>query len=248
MCGRNSLFVDRGDLEARFDAEIVADGGYTPRYNVPPGAGLEVVTNEATDEIDRYHWGVIPFWVDEPETGIINARSESADEKRVFQRAWESRPCLVLSSGFYEWRAPDGGPKQPYRIHRPDDPAFAMAGLWELWERTGTEANEGEDGEDDPTEDSERESIPCVTILTTEPNDLVEPIHDRMPVVLPRDAESEWLTAGPDARKELCQPYPDDDLAAYEISTRVNNSANDDHEVIEPLDHEQSGLGEFGAG
>jgi putative SOS response-associated peptidase YedK len=101
-----------------------------------------------------------------------------------------------------------------------------MAGLWDVWE-----------GDD--------ETIPCVTILTTEPNELMQSIHDRMPVVLPQDVESEWLSAGPDARKELCRPYPKDDLDAYEISTRVNNPGNDDPQVIEPLEHEQSGLGEF---
>jgi putative SOS response-associated peptidase YedK len=228
MCGRNSLFIEQGDLEARFDAEVVTDGGYTPRYNIAPGDGLEVITNETPDEIDRYHWGLIPFWADEPEEGIINARSETADEKRVFEQAWESRPCLVLSSGFYEWKAQNGGPKQPYRIYREADPAFAMAGLWDVWEGDG-------------------ESIPCVTILTTEPNELMQPIHDRMPVVLPQEAESEWLSSGPDARKRFCQPYPDDDMTTYEISTRVNNPDNDDPRVIEPLDHEQSGLGDFGS-
>jgi putative SOS response-associated peptidase YedK len=226
MCGRNSLFIEQGDLEARFDAEVITDGGYTPRYNIAPGDGLEVITNKAPNEIDRYHWGLIPFWADEPEEGIINARSETADEKRVFEQAWESRPCLVLSSGFYEWKAPDGGPKQPYRIYREDYPAFAMAGLWDVWE-------------------SETETIPCVTILTTDPNDFMKPIHDRMPVVLPQEMEAEWLSANPDTRKELCQPYPEDDLGAYEISTRVNNPRNDDPRVIEPLDHEQSGLSEF---
>ncbi|MFC4360263.1 SOS response-associated peptidase [Halobium salinum] len=228
MCGRNSLFVSQGDLETRFDAEVVADGGYTPRYNIAPGDDLEVITNEADDEIDQYHWGLIPFWADEPEEGIINARSETADKKRVFKRAWESRPCLVLSSGFYEWKSANGGPKQPYRIHRENGPAFAMAGLWDVWE-------------------GEADTIACVTILTTEPNDLMEPIHNRMPVVLPENVESEWLSAGPDARKELCQPYPEHDLAAYEISTRVNNPGNDDPTVIESLEHEQSGLGEFGS-
>jgi putative SOS response-associated peptidase YedK len=226
MCGRNSLFIEQGDLEARFDAEVITDGGYTPRYNIAPGDGLEVITNKAPNEIDRYHWGLIPFWADEPEEGIINARSETADEKRVFEQAWESRPCLVLSSGFYEWKAPDGGPKQPYRIYREDYPAFAMAGLWDVWE-------------------SETETIPCVTILTTDPNDFMKPIHDRMPVVLPQEMEAEWLSANPDTRKELCQPYPEDDLGAYEISTRVNNPRNGDPRVIEPLDHEQSGLSEF---
>ncbi|MFW5950087.1 MAG: SOS response-associated peptidase [archaeon] len=228
MCGRNALFLAQRDLETRFDAELVADGGYTRRYNIAPGAGLEVITNDAPDEIDRYHWGLIPFWADEPSDGMINGRSETVDEKRAFEEAWESRPCLVLSSGFYEWRAPNGAAKQPYRIYREDDPAFAMAGLWDVW-----------DGLD--------ETISSVTILTTEPNDLMEPIHDRMPVVLPRDAESAWLSAGPEDRKGLCQPYPADDLAAYEISTRVNNPGNDDPEIIEPLEHEQSGLGDFSA-
>ena len=101
-----------------------------------------------------------------------------------------------------------------------------MAGLWDVWK-----------GDD--------ETISCVTILTTDPNDVMKPIHDRMPVVLPQETESDWLAAGPDTRKELCQPYPKNDLDAYEISTRVNNPGNDDPQVIEPLDHEQSGFGEF---
>jgi putative SOS response-associated peptidase YedK len=136
-----------------------------------------------------------------------------------------SRPLV----GFYEWQAQNGGSTRPYRVYREDDPAFAMAGLWEVWE-----------GDDD--------TVPCVTILTTEPNGLMESIHDRMPVVLPEDVETEWLSAGPDARKELCQPYPDNDLTAYEISTRVNNPGNNDPSVIEPLDHEQSRLGKFSSG
>lgn len=226
MCGRNSLFPPQSDIEATFDATVVADGGYTPRYNIAPGDPLEVITNEAADEIDQYHWGLIPFWADAPEEGLINARSETAADKGVFQNAWESRPCLVLSSGFYEWRQRNGGPKQPYRIHRDDAPGFAMAGLWETWEGDGR-------------------TVDCVTILTTEPNDLMADIHDRMPVVLPADAEEAWLGSTPDDRAQLCQPYPDDDLDAYEISTRVNNPGNDDPSVIEPLGHDQSGLDEF---
>ena len=104
-----------------------------------------------------------------------------------------------------------------------------MAGLWDVWE-------------------GDNETISCVTILTTDPNDVMKPIHDRMPVVLPRDVESDWLATDPDTRTELCQPYPKDNLDAYEISTRVNNPGNDDPQVIEPLDHEQSGLGEFSSG
>lgn len=230
MCGRTSLFVAQDELESTFDATVVADGGYTPRYNIAPGDGLEVITNETPDEIDRYHWGLIPEWVDDPGDGIINARSETAAEKSTFADAWESRRCLVLSSGFYEWQARNGGPKRPYRIYRDEPAAFAMAGLWEI-----TDADHTESGE--PTH--------SVTILTTEPNELVEPIHDRMPVVLPREDESAWLEADPDERAELCRPYPGDDLRTDEISTRVNDPSNDDPLVIEALDHEQSGLDAF---
>jgi putative SOS response-associated peptidase YedK len=240
MCGRTSLFAALADVEETFDARLVADGGsashasgappergsggrYRPRYNIAPGDPLEVVTNEAPDAIDRFRWGLLPPWADEGDEGFINARSETAAEKRSFVDAWESRPCLVLSSGFYEWRETGGGPKRPYRVYREDAPAFAMAGLWEVW-----------DGED--------RSIPSVT---TDPNELMAPIHDRMPVVLPADEEERWLTGDPDERADLCRPYRESDLDAYEISTRVNNPNNDDPSVIEPLGHEQSGLGEF---
>ena len=229
MCGRTSLFVDQQELEETFDAKVVTDGGYEPRYNIAPGEPLEVITNEAQDEIDQYHWGLIPFWADEPDDGIINARSETAGEKRSFESAWESRPCLVLTSGFYEWKRTNGGPKQPYRIYREDAGAFAMAGLWEVWQG-----------------DDETERIPSVTILTTDPNDTMASIHDRMPVVLPSDEEDAWLNGDPDERADLCQAYPGEDLDAYEISTTINNPGNDRPEVIEPLGHEQSGLGEFG--
>jgi putative SOS response-associated peptidase YedK len=227
MCGRTGLWLDSDDLTTRVDADFADGVDYQPRYNIAPGEDLEIITNESPDAIDQHHWGLIPFWSDEPEEGIINARSETAAEKRPFQNAWESRPCLVLSSGFYEWQSRNGGPKQPYRIYREDDPAFAMAGLWEVWE-------------------GDEETIPCVTILTTEPNETVAPIHDRMPVVLPRDEEDDWLAAGPDERRALCLPSPDDDLDAYEISTRVNDPGNDDPRVIEPLESQQSGLEEFG--
>ncbi len=226
MCGRNALFATQEDLEKHFGAEVVTDGGYAPRYNIAPGEQLDVITNRAAAEIDQYHWGLLPSWADDPGEGIINARSETAAEKRAFRDAWDSRPCLVLSSGFYEWQKRDSGPKQPYRIYREDAPAFAMAGLWEVWE-------------------GEERDISCVTILTTEPNDLMQPIHDRMPIVLPDGAEETWLTAGPDERANMCQPYPDDDLEAYEISMHVNSPDNDDPSVIESLGHEQSGLGDF---
>jgi putative SOS response-associated peptidase YedK len=225
MCGRTSLFIPQPVLEDRFDAELVADGGYEPRYNISPGQPLHVIPNDATDEIDSFHWGFLPAWADDLSDGFINARSETAAEKQAFRDAWEQRTCLVLSSGFYEWQE-TGGPKQPYRIYREDDPAFAMAGIWQKSMIKG-------------------ETVQSVAILTTEPNDLMEPIHDRMPVVLPRSAENEWLTADADEREALCEPYPGDDLTADEISKKVNDPSTEDASIIEPLDTEQSGLGDF---
>ncbi|MCU4926408.1 SOS response-associated peptidase [Halobacteria archaeon AArc-dxtr1] len=226
MCGRNSLFLPKADLEDRFDARVVDD--YEPRYNIAPRQPQPVIANEAPGEITQFRWGLTPAWMADPSEEYINARSETALEKPAFRRAWKRRPCLVLSTGFYEWKGPDGGPKQPYRIYREDDPAFAMAGLWE-----GQETDDGNG------------MCSTVTILTTEPNDAISPIHHRMPVVLPRDEERTWLTAGSAERRELCRPYPGDDLDAYPISTRVNNPQNDDARLIEPLGSEQSALGEF---
>lgn len=229
MCGRNSLFLEADELADRFDAEIATDGGvdYRARYNVAPGDRLEVVTGESPETIDRFRWGLVPSWADDPNEGLINARSETAGEKRSFREAWERRPCLVLSTGFYEWRERDVGGSRPYRIYRDgDDPAFAMAGLWER--------REGTDG-----------PVSTVTVLTTEANDLVEPIHDRMPVVLERSAEDAWLEAGPDERRGLCRPYPGDDLDAYPVSTAVNDPTCDRAGVIEPDDSEQTGLDSF---
>jgi putative SOS response-associated peptidase YedK len=227
MCGRTSLFVPKSELEDRFEATVVADGGYRPRYNIAPGSGLAVVTNDAPDEIDRFHWGLVPPWAEAVDDGYINARAETAAETRPFGDAWANRPCLVLSSGFYEWRDVGAGPKEPHRVHREDDPAFAMAGLWQ-----------------ETTVDDE--PVRSVTILTTEPCDVVEPIHDRMPVVLCRDEESAWLERGPAERQALCRPYPGDDLDAYPVGRTVNDPGNDDPRVIEPAETEQRGLGDFG--
>jgi putative SOS response-associated peptidase YedK len=242
MCGRTSLFVDLATLETRLGARFATDGGrseYRPRYNVAPREDLAVVTGDAPDRIETFRWGLVPEWGDADDEGFINARAETAAEKPSFRDAWADRPCLVPSTGFYEWRDRGRGPKQPYRIYRDREGAeavFAMAGVWSPRPGADDPAGTGEPGSRRGT----------VTILTTEPNDTVAPIHDRMPVVLPRRAERTWLTAGPDERRDLCEPYPDDDLEAYPVSRRVNDPGNDDPSVIEPDETEQSGLGQFG--
>lgn len=228
MCGRLSLFAPPSVLESRFDVEV--PGAYRPRYNVAPTEDLAVIRDDAPETLDFLTWGLVPRWADDPSIGnrLINARAETLAEKPSFRDAYENRRCLVLADGFYEWRE-DGGVKQPYRVCRPDDEPFAMAGLWERWEG--------------------RETRETATIVTTEPNDVVRPLHDRMAAILPPGEERRWLEADEESqRAELLGPY-DDDLRAYPISTRVNDPKNDDPSIIEEVEPEggtQSGLEDFG--
>ncbi len=184
-------------------------------------------------------------WADDDTGGLINARAETVDEKPSFQAAYEQRRCLVPADGFYEWveTGTDGdesengsGGKQPYRVTFEDDRPFAMAGLWERWEpddettQSGLDAFgggvEGDDAADGPLE--------TFTIITTEPNDRIADLHHRMAVILEPGSEREWLTA--DDPKALLEPYPDDEMCAYPVSQAVNNPANDDPVLLEPLE------------
>lgn len=217
MCRRNSLFPPASVLENRFEARLVIDD-YAPRYNIAPGAEHPTVTNAAPDELRGLTWGFAAPWSD-GDDGVINARAETVDERSLFVDAWAEHPCLVPSSGFYEWQERSPGGNQPYRIFREDDPAFALAGLW--------------NGDD------------RMTILTTTPNETVAPIHDRMPVVLLPGQEDTWLHGGPNDREELCRPHPYNDLIATPIARAVNDPANDHPGIIEPVDDPQTNLDQF---
>lgn len=224
MCGRTALFAPQSYLEDRFDAEAAEP--IEPRYNIAPQDDLAVIKNTASDTIDQIRWGLIPFWADEPDGGMINARAETVDEKPSFQNAYEQRRCLVLANGFYEWQGSRGS-KQPYYLYQPNGDAFAMAGIWETW--TG--------------EDTEIESV---AIITTDANDTVSTIHDRMPVILEEDEESEWIAdSPPDDPETLLNPLPDEKLTTHKVSPEVNNPANDYASLIEEYTDPQSGLGEF---
>ncbi len=228
MCGRTSLFVPQSVLEERFNA--TATEPITPRYNIPPGDDLASIRNEAPEAIDLLQWGLIPHWVDDPDDWPkpINARAETVADKPAFRDAFDNRRCLVLADGFYEWGG-ERGRKQPFRVTRADEEPFAMAGLWESW---------GDNGE----------QLETVTIITTDSNETIAPIHDRMPVILEPNEEAAWLeTDDGAALSSLLDPFPDDLTATYPISTAVNDPANDSPDVIEPVDRgQQSGLSEFG--
>jgi putative SOS response-associated peptidase YedK len=231
MCGRYSLFTPPADLEERFGATF--DRSFEPRYNAAPGQELPVVRNDALEKFRFCRWGLVPSWADDPDDGPINARSETVAEKPTFGEAYERRRCLVPADGFYEWTG-EAGSKRPYRVRFEDDRTFAMAGIWETWEgvesQVGLDAF-GDDGEATP----ESRTVHTFAVLTTEPNDVIADLHDRMAVILPEDEERRWLTD--DDPSDLLEPYPGDEMEAYPVSTAVNDPANDRPELVEPVGH-----------
>jgi putative SOS response-associated peptidase YedK len=227
MCGRTALATDPTVLAERFGVTIREE--YTPRYNIAPGDGLLAVRNDQPTCTEELTWGFLPEWAEDSGQGPtpINARCEGIDESNLFADAFASRRCLLLADGFYEWAGP-AGRKQPYRIERVDGAPYAYAGLWSRWTGDGAER------------------WTC-TILTTEANGTVGEIHDRMPVMLEPGAEPTWLDgADSDAWRSVFDPYPDDLLRAYPVSSRVNDSTNDGPGVTEEVGS-QSGLEDFGA-
>ena len=234
MCGRYSLTVPGADLAERFDAAVPDD--WTPRYNCAPGQDLPVLAGDAPETFRRMTWGYTPQWAEES-FDLINARTETVDEKRTFADSFESRRCLVPADGFYEW-SDHAGEKRPYRVAFDDERVFGMAGIHATWEppTPGRQAGLGEwgAGGDD---DASAERVEAFAVLTTEPNDRVADLHHRMAVVLPPDRERDWL-AGDLGKPELLEPHPGDDLRWYRVSTRVNSPANDDPSLIEPVDAE----------
>jgi putative SOS response-associated peptidase YedK len=221
MCGRFTLVATPKAIAETFQVPELP--GLEPRYNIAPTQPVAIVrpaSGEMGRELAVVHWGLIPAWADDPATGnrLINARAETAADKPSFRSPFRHRRCLVPTSGFYEWQKVDGR-KQPYFIHRPDEAVFAFAGLWERWERGG----EG--------------PVESCTILTTEANEVMRPLHERMPVVLGREAWEPWLDlgAGRADLQALLRPCPESWLTVYPVSTLVNNPRNDKPECVRPL-------------
>jgi putative SOS response-associated peptidase YedK len=223
MCGRFTLTTSVRDLATLFDALEVDLPAVEPHYNIPPSAQVLAVRQLADHErrqLVPLHWGLIPKWAKDPAIGnrLINARSESAADKPSFRDAVRRRRCLVLADGFFEWQK-QGGKKEPYFLRLPDGRPFAFAGLWERWH-----------GPEDKT-------IESCTILTTAANDLVRPIHDRMPVILESEAYPCWLDPGlndPAKVQPWLRPLPADRMIAYPVSRLVNNPRHDDARCLEP--------------
>ncbi|ADE15176.1 protein of unknown function DUF159 [Nitrosococcus halophilus Nc 4] len=218
MCGRYTLHASLEQLAAHFHLSQTQE--LTPRFNIAPSQAVPAVRGESSQrELTMLRWGLIPHWAKEEKTSysMINARAETVATKPAFRGAFRHRRCLIPADGFYEWKPATDGAKQPYYIRRRNGEVFAFAGLWEHWE--------GETGK----------CIDSCTIIVTDANKLIQPIHDRMPVILePADYEA-WLNPKNQAANTLTallKPYPPESMEAYPVSRRVNRPTNDDPECI----------------
>ena len=222
MCGRFTLTADPADLQEAFYWVDFGNANFSPRYNIAPSQGVPVVTNSGENKLDFFTWGLVPFWAKDPKIGfrMINARSETLSEKPSFRNAYKHRRCLILADGFCEWqKVPDQKTKIPTYIRLQDGVPFAFAGLWENWQSP--------DGS----------QILSTTIITTRPNDLLKPIHNRMPVILPSEAYEPWLTPGEvdtETLDPLLRPYDPDLMEVFPVSRFVNNPRNDTAECVRP--------------
>ena len=221
MCGRFSLTADLGELARRFEFE----GNWSelePNYNVAPTQDvLAVVGSENNRRGGFMRWGLIPQWARSASIGsrMINARAETVAQKPAFRSAFRRRRCLIPADGFYEWQGV-GKAKRPMRIEMESGEPFAFAGLWAVWK------------------DPEGNAVPSCTIITTEANELLRPIHPRMPVILPREMEDFWLDRDVNdaaALSDVLMPYPSDLMKTYQVSTLVNSARNNSPEILTPV-------------
>lgn len=220
MCGRYTLSVPAETIAEHFGLEAVPD--LAPRFNIAPTQAAPVVRWSPAAEAPALaflRWGLVPAWAkDAAGAGrLINARAETAADKPSFRAALRRRRCLVPADGFYEWRA-EGGAKQPYHIARPDHAPFAFAGLWERWSRGA-------------------EPLETFTILTTDANAALRPLHDRMPVILDPADYDLWLdplATDPSLVEPLLRSLPDDALTFVAVGRAVNTVGHDDPSLIVP--------------
>ena len=220
MCGRFSLTADLGELARRFEF----DGNLLdlePNFNVAPTQNVLTVIGGDNRRSGFMRWGLIPHWAKTASIGsrMINARAETVAQRPAFRDAFRRRRCLVLADGFYEWQRA-GSVRSPMRIVMESGEPFAFAGLWAMWR------------------DSEGNRIPSCTIITTEANDLLRPIHSRMPVILPREMEEFWLDRDVQDTAVLenaLTSYPSELMQTYQVSTLVNSARNNGPQVVEPV-------------
>jgi len=214
MCGRVTIQTPALALAREFALTGIRTALERPRYNLAPTQLMPVVINDGTRMLDAYRWGLIPSWAKEASIAnkLINARGETVAEKPSFRSALKRRRCLVLVDGWFEWKQ-STKPKTPYYFHREDGLPMAFAGLWEEWTAPDT-----------------GEVLRTCTLITTGPNALMAPIHDRMPVILSPEARERWLDPEPleaSVLQPLLVPNEHEPLEAWEVARVVNSPTND---------------------
>lgn len=224
MCGRFTLFADFNDIMERFNIEAaIEEDLYNPSYNIAPTHSvLSVINDGSKNRLGYLKWGLIPSWAKDMKIGykMINARSETITEKASFRDAFLKRRCLVIADSFYEWKRHGDKTKTPMRIKLKSNQLFAMAGLWERWKSPNGH------------------SIFSCTVITTTPNELVQDIHNRMPVILRPEDEKIWLDPAnnnPKSLEHLLKPLPKNLMDAYEVSSLVNSPKNNSPNLIQQI-------------
>lgn len=221
MCGRFTITLEPAFFQQEFELGKMPSEWVT-RYNAAPTQPIPVIKDSESRDVSMLRWGLVPHWAKDLSTGykMINARSETLQERPSFKNAFKNRRCLILADGFYEWQKPalKGAPKAPFLFKLKNDHPFAFAGLWESW--TSPEKNE----------------IQTCTIITCEPNALLAKVHNRMPVIFDRHNCWDWLAD----RQEndlsgLLKAYPAEKMKGYPVGQWVNNSRVDDIKDIQPL-------------
>ena len=226
MCGRYVAVSSPTILAERFDVEEVRVEVAEPSYNVTPRADVPVVAESRSRRVlDLVRWGLVPSWAENVSIGDrqINARAERIRTANAYKRAFARRRCIIPADGFYEWQATGKKIKQPWFFRRRDGEPLAFAGVWEIWH--------------DPAQGDDAPRIRTCSIITTRANELVAPVHDRMPVVLAESAWAEWFDRdNHDVEKlhGLLVPAPNDELEAWPVATLVNKADNNGPELVEP--------------
>ena len=221
MPERFALYHDLQTLAERFGIESEPTS-FEPKYNIAPGQNVSVIIKDGDErKCVIMRWGLVPQWSNDPLIGfqMINARGETVAQKPSFKNSLRKRRCIVPCSGFYEWKKVDKKTKIPYHIKPKNDQFFGFAGLWDTWNRDGG-------------------VLTTFAIITTTPNELIEPIHDQMAVILSKEDEQIWLdpnNQNPDELVTLLKPYPSEEMQAYEISSFVSNARNEGPECIDPI-------------
>lgn len=225
MCGRYFLAEEPNKIYGRYHLSKNAPQSklpFDPMYNIAPGMLVPIITGGQKHHLEIMKWGLIPYWAKDPKIGsrLINARAETINQKPSFKSSFQSKRCLIPASGFYEWQK-TGDEKIPHLIELKSKEIFSMAGIFDVWQ------------------DAEDKEFKTFSIVTTKSNDLLNKIHNRMPVILEKDTEEKWLNinSNPESLLNLLKPFNSDLMHTYAISRKVNSPTNQGADLIEKVDY-----------